>query len=169
MNNKGVIDYCKENSNIEIQDIFKFLYQSCFGPEHLVEDYELALKKINEELKDANKDNLPEIECLDGNYCRVHLKALNNNFTPEMLCKMFINSSIKEKDGLIVLKDKLKLLVIYAKENMIPFKEIEITEEIKKWENNRYSPVHHSHTFKKAHNPSYRVVSKEELAKNNFF
>ena len=58
--------YCRANPDLEIQDLLKYLYQSCFGCEHFVSDFSAALGGIVGELAEAQLDDLPEIEPLES-------------------------------------------------------------------------------------------------------
>lgn len=163
MRNNDVLSYFKQNTDTEITDLFKFLYQSCFGCEHLVTDYDRALKWIKEEYESAEADDLPEVEYLDGDFCRVHLKALRDEQSLETLCEVFIKSSGKREDGLVRLEKELAKLVAYSKNRELRFSEEELAEAIEKWRAQGFPAIHHSEKFRKAHNPAYRVIKKEYL------
>ncbi len=165
MKNDAVTEYCRGCSGLEVRDIFKFLYQSCFGCEHLVSDSKKVLKKIKEEMPGAQLDDLPEIEMLDGDFCRVHLKTLKESNAEEALARLFIQSAVKQNDGEERLMNELIKLKLSAKEGSIPFSEEEIDRAILKWRDEGFGPVHHSETFRKMHHPAYRVIRKELLEK----
>ena len=59
------------------------------------------------ELAEAQLDDLPEIEPLDGEYCRVNLKALRGGLSPEILCRLFILSARPRPDGRVRLEAAL--------------------------------------------------------------
>ena len=165
MNNDAVIEYCRGCSGLEVRDIFKFLYQSCFGCEHLVSDSETVLKRIEEEMPDAKLDDLPDIEMLDGDFCRVHLKALKGPDAAASLAQLFIRSDVKQNDGTERLMAELSNLKRCAKEGRIPFSEEEIDKAVSLWKDEGFGPVHHSETFRKLYHPAYRVVRKDLLDK----
>lgn len=56
MNTKEyILNQFKIYPKLELQDLMKFLYQSCFGCEHLVSDFSKVKSNIEHELQD-NKD-----------------------------------------------------------------------------------------------------------------
>lgn len=163
MENNPIIAYCRENPDAEIQDLFKYLYQSCFGCEHLVTDYETALARIIDEAEYADIDNLPLVEMLDGEYCRVHLKMINEGLSPETLCRLFLLSSDKQINGAERLKQGLEKLLISAADSQIPFTYDDVSEAICLWQNKGFDPIHHSEHFRSIYHSAYRVIRKEYL------
>lgn len=160
--NEIIIEYCNSDPAIELQDVFKFLYQSCFGCEHLVKNSPMIAERIREEMQKADEDDLPDVEMLEGDYCRVHLKVMKKSgvmLTPEMLAILFAKSAKKEPEGDKRLKEKLDDLMTFAREGLIPFSETEVDGAIAKWRANDFCPVHHSENFRNTHHPAYRVIS----------
>lgn len=160
-----ILEYYKENTNIEIQDLFKFLYQSCFGCEHLVSDYDNALKRIMDEAVEADNDDLPDVEYLDGEYCRVHLKAFATKDLLECLCRVFIDSSKTHVEGEERLEQQLQLLKEYVTDGLMDFDLEQLNSAIDDWKKMGFPPVHHSDSFREAHHPAYRVIMKKYLQK----
>lgn len=164
MLNSPVVDYFRENTGVEIPDIFKFLFQSCFGCEHLVSDYETALKRIEDEMQNAAADDLPGIEQLDGDYCRVHLKMIKDGQTAQKLCRIFILSSAAVPDAKARLETELEKLISYCDGNGLPFSKKEMAQKTEEWRKDGFPPVHHSENFRAIHRPAYRVIKKEYLS-----
>lgn len=159
MRNNLVIELCR-TPNVGIQDIFKFLYQSCFGCEHLISDYQSALRMIKQETESSICDNLPEIEMLDGDFCRLHLKC---GLSVETLCRLFMISSEKQTDGKERLKNELNSLIEMSENGDIPFDVEEIKNAVELWKNRDFPAVHHSDDFRNTYHPAYRVIRKEYL------
>lgn len=166
-NNCTVLDYYRENTCLEINDLFKFLYQSCFGCEHLVSNYEDALKRITEEASVCEADDLPEVEYLDGEYCRVHLKRVNSENLLEWLCRRFVDSSGAHPEGEERLEEQLTMLLRYAEAGIIRFDRNILEQKICEWRKRGFPPVRHSAEFHEAHHPAYRVILKKYLAELN--
>lgn len=167
LKNCTVLDYYSENSCLEICDLFKFLYQSCFGCEHLVSNYDDALKRIIEEAKSCQLDDLPDVEYLDGEYCRIHLKSINTRESLDWLCRIFIDSSKRHLEGEKRVEEQLKILLQYAENGIIRFDKDILEQEINEWRKQGFPPIHHSDNFRKAHHPAYRVILKEYLNEPN--
>ncbi len=133
----------------EIQDIFKFIHQSSFGCEHMVESLEKAVEYIKTEYQKGVVD--ADIEPLDGEYSRVPLSFLDRGLSAETLGKLFYLSAEKV-DGREALLAKLDVL----REQI---DEPELEKAINDWANNDFRALHHSERFREEYNPSYRVIS----------
>ena len=98
---------------LEVADIFKFIFQSAFGCEHLVSSEERALNYIKAELERIKDDeSAPRVDALDGDYSRVHLSCLSDEVTPEVLAKYFCLSAKVEEGA----KEKLIEKIAVARE-----------------------------------------------------
>ena len=97
-----LLEHYKKYPKLRAEDIFKYLFQSVFGCEHLMSDPSSALNYIKKELE--NVSALPTIDELDGEYTRVHISCL----APETLARLFCLSAKKE-DGFASLEAKLEV------------------------------------------------------------
>ena len=93
---------------MRIADLFKYLFQSAFGCEHLLSSEESAIENIRREYAAMEKPQTVLTDRLDGEYSRVHLSAIENGLAPETLGKLFCLSAKKEKDATGKLEEKLK-------------------------------------------------------------
>lgn len=159
----GFLDYYRNNTDLEIADIFKFMYQSCFGCEHLVSDYNTALNWITKEAESAALDDLPDVEYLDGEYCRVHLKALDAEHSAEWLCRAFLDSSQTHTEGQARLENQLQTLHKYVSDGLIGFDIKQLEYETETWRKQGFPAIHHSELFRNTHHPAYRVILKKYL------
>ncbi|MGI6248238.1 MAG: uridine kinase family protein [Acutalibacteraceae bacterium] len=161
MTERPLTTYCKANPGLELQDVFKYLYQSCLGCEHFAPDYDYALECIESELETADESGLPDIEALDGNFCRVNLRMVEKGLSAETLCRLFLLSAETQEDGFENLKNKLSALRCLASEAKVPFTLEETETAIKKWLGEGLPAVHHSEAFRHRYRPQYRVVKKD--------
>ena len=100
---KLILNHAKRYPKLKPLDIFKFLFQSAFGCEHLVSDKERVISYINQELESI--PNPPsKIEELDGNYSRVHLGVIREGVSALTLGSIFYLSAKKSRIG----RDKTK-------------------------------------------------------------
>lgn len=54
--------------NMKEDDVFKYIFQSSFGCEHLVSDEDAAIKYIMREYETLHETRMPVVEALDGEY-----------------------------------------------------------------------------------------------------
>lgn len=157
MNTKEyIIDQFKKYPHLEFEDLMKFLYQSSFGCEHLVSDFSIVKKRIQQEF-DTQMDSCNSIEYLDGDYVRLHL---NYGLSVNTLSTLFILSSQQEKNGIEQLENKLQTLLDLIQDNTLPFS-LELSKDILlKWKKEGYPAIHHSNTFNQLYHPSYRLIHK---------
>ena len=156
-----LINHYKKYPDLQIQDLFKFIYQSVFGCEHLALSLEKSIEYINKEFEGQRPENYAETEPLDGNYQRVPLSVLNKGLSAETMGKLFFFSAKAEKNGLLDLTEKLEVLRELVKEKKLPFSSKNFEKEVEKWKAEGYSALHHSKVFKEKYNPSYRLISKD--------
>lgn len=142
-----------------VRDLFKFLFQSALGCEHLLSDRETALSYIRRESTRVSPDALPRTDRLAGQYSRVHLSWLNGGLTPETLSKLFFASAVKEQGGI----DRLEALLSVARDMIrrgeLPLDPILFEEELTSWRGAGFPAIHHSDAFREAYAPAYRVIA----------
>ena len=148
---------------LEVADIFKFIFQSAFGCEHLVSSEERALNYIKEELKRVSADEAPRVDKLDGDYSRVYLSCLNDEVTPEVMAKYFCLSAKIEPDGKEKLLEKIAVARELILDGTIPLSLSDFDELHGKWREAGYPAIHHSEAFREAYHPAYRVIANEYL------
>ena len=102
---------------LQIRDLFKFLYQSAFGCEHMALPQQQAAEMIRQEHAAAANSMQPLIEPLDGPYSRVHLAYMDHGMSVETLAKLFIASAKKEENAEQAMEEKLQAAKALAKEN----------------------------------------------------
>lgn len=159
---KRLIDHFEKYPKMQIADLFKYLYQSSFGCEHLVSSQETAAKYIEHEYKCLTaKDNGTRIDELDGEYSRVHLYWLNDGITASTLSNLFCKSAKHEADGEEKLIQKLDVVRELVENAVLPFDQFEFKNLLKEWKEQGYPAIHHSEAFRAEYCPAYRVILNE--------
>lgn len=148
---------------LQIQDIFKFIFQSSFGCEHLISSEENVTNYISSEYESICQDRVSDIEQLDGDYCRVPLSYLNRGLSVDTFGKLFFLSAKKEEKGKDDLIQKIKVAKELVSENLLPFSENDFEKAAEEWEEKGYSAVRHSEIFRESYQPSYRVIAKKYI------
>ncbi len=148
---------------LQIRDIFKYIFQSSFGCEHLVSSFEKVAECIIAEYETIDKSSAPYIEALDGNYSRVYLSYMNTGLSAQTLGKLFFLSARKEPEGKTSLNEKIEVTKELVKENILPFTAEDFEKELNKWQAENFPAVHHSEEFRKVYKPTYRVIANEYI------
>lgn len=144
---------------LRAEDLFKFLYQSAFGCEHLVADSAAALRYVLREAEAVPEDAAPRLDRLDGDYSRVHLSWLREGLSPETLTRLFCLSAKTEEGGDERLREGLSVAREMVAEGALPVDAAEFDEKHRLWAEAGYPALHHSEAFREAYRPSYRVVA----------
>ena len=153
--------HCARYPKLELQDIFKALYQSAFGCEHLIADPSAAADYIRAEAARSG-DRISElVELLGGDYCRVHLGILQDGLSAETFARLFALSARHEECGREKLEAMLTALQTMADAGGLPFSAQETAEAVERWRKDGFPPLHHSVVFRKDYAPAYRVLRRD--------
>lgn len=144
-----------------IEDIFKFLYQSAFGCEHLLPEPEAAAEFIRNEASIMAERGGTLIEPLDGPYCRISLDYIRQGLNPETLAKLLCLSAVHEPNGKATLVEKIQAAKGLVHDGFLPITLPEFTEALAQWEARGFSPLHHSEQFRQAYHPAYRLIGAQ--------
>lgn len=159
---EAILSHCAEYPELEIQDIFKFIFQSACGCEHMVSDHKRVLQYICYEYADMiNRE--PRIDSLDGDYSRVHLSCIGENLSSEKLTDMFVRSARHEPDGKEKIREKLSVARELIASGELKLSLDKFDSEAEEWRRLGFPAIHHSDKFKAAYNPAYRVIHNDLL------
>ena len=144
----------------QLQDLCKGLHQSVFGCGHFVTG--TAAEVLRRELDGLPETEGPDVEVLDGEFCRVHLRVLQKTaLAPDTLLRLFMLSAETPCGSVEELEGKLRVLLRLCREGRLPFSEAEAEREIAAWREAGFPAHHHSEPYRAANGPAYRVVRKE--------
>lgn len=159
-----LIKHFEKYPELRAEDIFKFIFQSAFGCEHLVSNEAAALEYIKKEYSSLSDGETARIEKLDGEYARVHLSCLRDGLSPETLARLFCLSAKKEENGQERLLEKLSVAAELVDERIIPLDREDFERKLDEWRAAGYPAVHHSDAFRSEYHPAYRVISDRYVA-----
>ena len=154
-----ITDHCEKYPGLTLQDLFKFLYQSSFGCEHLLGHRNDVVEYLEAEYRGGGRRTKNEVEPLDGDYSRVHLGVMRDGLCARTFGTLFFLSAKHEEDAVASLREKLAVTQEMILEETLPFSEIEFTAAARLWKKKGFPPLHHSETFRALYRPSYRLVS----------
>lgn len=149
---------------MEVTDLFKYLFQSTWGCEHMVPSEAVAMDMLRKEFATCPLSPFLTVTPLDGAYSRVHLSHPNEGVSPETLGKLFLRSARKAGEGETALIQKLRIARDMICDGSLPFSLSEFDREEAQWRAIGYPAVHHSDTFRRAYHPAYRVLANGYVA-----
>ena len=143
---------------LELTDLFKALYQSAFGCEHLVADASAAEAYIASEAAQARPHAGETVEPLDGPFVRVHLDMLSRGLSARTLARLFALSAEHRDGAQAELTKKLAVLTEMIGQGELPFDISETERATAAWRAAGFPPCHHSEAFRRAYAPAYRLM-----------
>lgn len=161
-----ILEHYKEYPLLEIQDLFKFLFHSAYGCEHMISSLEVAIERTLSEYKRLKTVNtkLKTVDQLDGDYVRIHLSSLSSEEDAKNLGRLFFLSARSESRGEEKLREKLCVARKMIQSGELHFSIDDYDKAVKEWERLGFSALHHSELFREKYVPSYRVIAKEYLS-----
>ena len=143
---------------MQATDIAKLIYQSAFGPGHLIKSREYAAARLSEELKTA-EPGVETLEDIGSDLCRLYIRnAVDCGMTEDELLDRFIETANTfPKDEALFhtgMETARRLFPRFADE--LERLETECRES-------GYAPFSHSEVYRNAYHPAYRVVTKGEI------
>ena len=148
------------------QDAVKLLYQSAFGPGHLIRDEDLARRRLAEELDRTPPCDGELSEPIGGGYARLHLGAAKaRGLSPEAVCAAFFTAAAAPCPGKTAFEAGLSLLETLAAKGEAPFSAGALADYLAAYRAEGCPMVSHSEPYRAAYRPAYRVVpAKASLA-----
>jgi len=157
-----ILQHFENYPKSEIQDFFKLIYQSEFGPGHLISDKEANYKNLLQEyaqLNESPKKNLTEN--LGSDLCRLHLQVLNQTSLSIKTLQRFFEMSATENIGNIEnYYEKINQLAAVADEYPFSFSPNDVISYKEKIIDTATKPLSHSETYHKNYSPNYRIVKR---------
>ena len=143
---------------LALTDLFKALYQSAFGCEHLVADASAAETYIAAEAAQAKPHKGEPTEPLDGPYVRIHLDWIKKGLSARTLARLFALSAGHQDGAQAEFEKKLTVLTEMIRRGELPFDSAESEQAIAVWRAAGFPPCHHSEAFRRAYAPAYRLA-----------
>lgn len=151
-------EHSRNYPQLQAEDVFKYLFQSAFGCEHLVSDEATVLNYILREYESVSCAEKRHTEALDGEYGRVYLSCLRGGLRAQTLARLFYLSARKE-DGKGALEAKLDVAREMIDDGALPLDADDFDRKLGAWRDAGYPAIRHSDIFRNTYHPAYRVIS----------
>ena len=163
-----LVSHTTRYPQMEIQDIYKLLYQGSMGSEHIVNSFEEFERDLIEEWDavEANED-IPVWENIrpDGQLVRFYLaphKARGGEIAS--LATLCFWSSSLFHGNTEDLKSGWDTIVKTCREKKFCNSTEEEIEEFDHWlRKYNFPPIHHTEAYRKSYNPAYRLLLRDFL------
>ena len=141
------------------QDAVKLLYQSAFGPGHLIRDESYARARLAEELAHTPPGDGPLLEDIGGGYARLYLGAAKaQGLSEEAVYARFAQAAAAPCPGKEAFERGLSLLEGLTDGGEAPFSAAELAAYLTDYRAAGCPMVSHSEIYRAAYRPAYRVV-----------
>jgi hypothetical protein len=152
---------------MRVRDVYKLLYQGVFGVGHIMGSgaWDYLQREVSWiDLRDQASDPILESVSLDGSVVRVNLRPfIREGYTLNQLMVAMRNSEIIGNPA-----DFVEILDNFAKlvwSGRFDFEHNEVKEITNALDKNAPQPQHHTHQYREAYHPAYRVVKRSEILK----
>jgi len=151
--------------DLEVVDVYKMLFQSVFGIQHILHDK--AKRYLEEELstlemQKSSDEPLIENISIDNVMARVNLRPFKMQGSSSDKLFLAMVTSAEESKGtqedFLKLWNRFKSLVEAGRLN---FDKSSLEDFDRKVEKENYPLYHHSERYRKFYSPTYRVVKRE--------
>jgi hypothetical protein len=162
-----LLEHGTRYQHLQVQDVFKLLYQACMGSGHAVSDLALVRSLLENEIQDLKSDpEQPLIEqispeaSLNRQIVRVNLRrymSATSVITP--LLDAFIKTSNTFEGSKLQLGQYSRLLNEVPVPDGLSFTQDDLIQFMGEMGRQNYPAIHHSQVYTHYYKPAYRVVS----------
>lgn len=150
---------------MQIEDVYKLVYQDAFGNGHLITDAAEARAYLRSELDSVVADGTePLVESLspDGSVVRVNLRPFKARGTdPKLLVDAMLASAPRLRPRPDAFEKWWQEIVDAAARGAIPFDSAALRSFAAAKKAEGYPAIHHSDAYESRYHPAYRVVLRE--------
>lgn len=162
-----LIDQLTRYPKLELQDLYKLIYQAAMGSEHAISDTDMVHTSLERELEAlANGPTEPVIENIsaDGRVVRVNLRPyFAAKGDRSALITAFVRTANEYKGSNSQLRRYWSYAERMAADGELPFTYAALERFFSEMQAQGFPAVHHSTTYASAYHPAYRVIVHELL------
>lgn len=148
---------------MEPTDAVKLIYQNEFGGGHLIKDAQAAVRYLEYEYSQTDRDPaVPLWEEIGNGIVRVNLAALPESQL-SWLGQAFLRSAEAHRGNLSDFIEKLDMLIRLTSSSIFTFDAAALDGYLNEYRQAGYPAVSHSPAYRDAYRPAYRIILKEFL------
>ena len=165
---KYLLSHLKSYPAAHAEDVYKFIFQSVFGPAHLIRDKEKFYKLLLQEWNDTSKvDRMePMIEKLGEftSLARLNIRPFRKGGgSVDEICEICINSVNSAANDLDKFESETQRAINLLHETGSEDLSTDLNNFFEKMRTQNFPAVHHSDLFRNKYRPSYRVIDEKLL------
>ena len=154
LNEKSIHPYAQP------QDYIKLIFQSEFGPGHLIPNADYARKRLYDEWEQAQKLPAEQPQDIGGGYIRLCIKGVDESEL-EKINHRFVTAANQKAGSDSGFMAKLDLMIAMASEGLLPFDAKRADTAVKDYLAGGIRPTSHTEIYHSHYTPAYRVVKKD--------
>ncbi len=159
--------HLNQHQDMDVQDVYKLLFQGVFGAEHLLQDIDKARNYLYQEFSAVNTlslEALLEPVSVGGEIVRLNFRpAKSAGYTWQTVWDVFVASSENAGGNKKEFETIWRDTIVLCRQSEWPFDADKMSEMGNEMAAEDYPPLHHSQAYKNANKPAYRVVKKSVL------
>jgi len=163
-----LLEHYRRYPRMDIRDMVKLIYQSEFAGGHLIENEEDSLRRLKEEIEQADKsghsasENTALYENIGSGLCRLNLHRLRGTgISVRTVNRFFVNTANSVSGSIARFEDKLRVLRQCCEDRELPYPVDELDKFINEYRKSGYPAIGHSDDYRTVYSPSYRIVNEE--------
>ena len=152
---------------LQIQDVYKMLYQGEFGVGHLIDNTETAKHYLNSELEQVAGDStepLSEYISPDSVMVRINLRPFKaKQFDSDKLIQAMLKTARTVVGDTARFINDWEIVQQGINKGLLPFSASKTKKFWQEMKTQGFPAVHHSQEYQQAYHPAYRVIKAEYL------
>ena len=157
-----ILSHFAKYPDMQIEDVFKLLYQNEFGCGHMVETEQSSLEMILAEASALSPEARRHgtMEPIGNGLCRIYLSALKQSLQPEALNRIFVMTANRARGSAEGFEEKALAFRQLCEAGHLPYDPEEVSRLLEGYRAAGYPPMRHSERYRQAYAPAYRVVDE---------
>ena len=162
---KNILLYEKQiHPYAQPQDYIKLIFQSEFGPGHLISDANYSKQRLVDEWNMVKDLPYEENQDIGDGYVRLNIKGVSPQQLDDINYAFFTSANEKRGSDENFLK-KIELFLDMAKEDIFPFSYDSAQSSVDEYMTGGIRPTSHTKIYHFHYTPAYRVVNTKYIEK----